>query len=443
MSENAIVVKNLTKVYHLYDSNADRLKEILRIGKGSRHQDFHALKDVSFEVKKGETFGIIGTNGAGKSTLLKLITGVAAKTSGTIEVNGKVSALLELGAGFNAEYTGLQNIYLNGTMMGYTRREMEEKVADIAEFADIGDFLYQPVKTYSSGMFARLAFAVAINVKPDILIVDEALSVGDVFFQNKCYRKFEELRSLGVTVLFVSHDIATVKQMCSRVLWIEKGVQQMVGDSVEVCNAYSNSILEKRAEEFEKCKEELQAADPGTDGNAYPINRFEVEDYPTISYTKESILCDDVKIISAFLTDAEGKRVTECEPYHKYSVNLIFSSAREISSCIAGFVLETVKGLWVINTNTAINGRETGFRVEKDGMYKVEFHFTMPSVMNGDYVLGVAVSEGTEDSYKVLTWLYHVLYVRINNAARNSAVIDVPTEIRIFEKQHGGKNEQI
>lgn len=428
--DNSIVVKNLVKIYNLYDSSSDRLKEVLHIGRKCRHQEFYALNEINFEVKKGETFGIIGTNGAGKSTLLKMITGVAAPTSGTIEINGKISALLELGAGFNLEYTGLENIYLNGVMMGYTREEMKDKVDSIAEFADIGDFLYQPVKTYSSGMFARLAFAVAINVKPDILIVDEALSVGDVFFQNKCYKKFEELRSQGITVLFVSHDISTVKQMCSRVLWIEKGIQQMVGESVEVCNAYSNSILEKRASEFE----ELQP-DTTISADSYQINKFELDNYPAISYTNESILSEAVKIVSVFLTDDKGELVTECEVNQKYTVNLIFTSQEDISSCIAGFVLETIKGLWVINTNSIINGKQTGFCVKKGSINRVEFCFTMPSIMNGDYVLGVAVSEGIEDAYKVLTWLYHVLYVRINNTARNSAVIDVPTEIKIYERE--------
>ena len=429
MSENSIIVKDLVKTYNLYDNAKDRLKEVLHIGKKVRHQEYHALNGINFEVKKGETFGIIGTNGAGKSTLLKMITNVATPTSGTIEVDGKISALLELGAGFNSEYTGLENIYLNGVMMGYTREEMEKRVDGIAEFADIGDFLFQPVKTYSSGMFARLAFAVAINVEPDILIVDEALSVGDVFFQNKCYRKFEELRSRGITVLFVSHDIATVKQMCSRVLWIEKGVQQMVGDSVEVCNAYSNSILEKRAKEFEKNAEEQKE-----DIDGYQVEKFEMDEYPAIAYTNESILGDDVEIVSAFITNQDGEIITECDVNREYTVNLIFKSHKDMTSCIAGFVLETVKGLWVINTNSIINGQQTGFKVQKDTLNRVEFRFVMPSIMNGDYVMGVAISEGTYESYKVLTWLYHVLYVRINNDAKNSAVIDVPTEIKVFEK---------
>lgn len=428
--ENSIVVKDLVKIYNLYNSPADRLKEVLHIG-GVRHQEYRALNGINFSVKKGETFGIIGTNGAGKSTLLKMITGVATPTSGQIEIDGKISALLELGAGFNSEYTGLENIYLNGVMMGYSREEMKEKVDTIAEFADIGEFLYQPVKTYSSGMFARLAFAVAINVKPDILIVDEALSVGDVFFQNKCYKKFEELRSLGITVLFVSHDIATVKQMCSRVLWIEKGVQKMVGDSVEVCNAYSNSILEKRAKAFE----ELNKQDALDNNNAYKVKKFELENYPAISYTNESILNEDVKIISTFITNEENEIVTECDVNKDYCVNMLFTSKRKLSSCIAGFVLETTKGLWIINTNSIINGKETGFEINGNSLNRVEFHFTMPSIMSGDYVLGVAVSEGTEETYKVLTWLYHVLYVRVNGKTRNSAVIDVPTDIKIFSRE--------
>lgn len=432
MSDVSIKVDNVTKIYNLYDSPADRLKEVLHIGRNVRHQEYYALNGISFEVEKGETFGIIGTNGAGKSTLLKIITGVASTTQGNIEINGKISALLELGAGFNSEYTGIENIYLNGVMMGFTREEMSGKVESIAEFADIGDFINQPVKTYSSGMFARLAFAVAINVKPDILIVDEALSVGDVFFQNKCYRKFEELRGEGITVLFVSHDISTVKQMCSRVLWIEKGVQQMVGDSVEVCNAYSNSILEKRAKEFENTKESLLARQQA---EAYQIQKFDLENYPAIGYTKESILSEKVKIISCFLLNEQGEMVNECEINHNYCVSLVFQSSVRIESCIAGFVLETIKGLWVINTNSIINGKQTGFKVNKNSMNRVDFTFTMPSIMNGDYVLGVAVSEGTEDSYKVLTWLYHVLYIRINNAAKNSAVIDVPTKIDIFEQE--------
>ena len=222
MCDLAIEIRHLVKIYKMYNKPTDRILEAFHLGNKERYKEFRALNDVSFEVKKGETVGIIGTNGAGKSTLLKIITGVLSSTLGEVTIKGKVSALLELGAGFNDEYTGIENIYLNGRMMGYTRKEMDERIGKIIEFADIGDFINHPVKTYSSGMFARLAFAVAINVEPDILIVDEALSVGDVFFQNKCFKKFDELRKRGVTILFVSHDIGSVRQMCSRVLWLEK-----------------------------------------------------------------------------------------------------------------------------------------------------------------------------------------------------------------------------
>ena len=235
-NDTMIKIKDLKKEYRLYDSPLDRVREVFSITGKKYSRAFRALDGITIDVKKGETVGIIGTNGAGKSTLLKIITGVLPPTAGEVQVNGKIAALLELGAGFNQEYTGLQNIYLNGRIMGFTRKQMDERVQAIIDFADIGEFLNQPVKTYSSGMFARLAFAVAINVEPDILIVDEALSVGDLFFQNKCFRKFEELKAKGVTILFVSHDIASVRQMCSRALWIDHGTQKKFGDCDLVCD---------------------------------------------------------------------------------------------------------------------------------------------------------------------------------------------------------------
>ncbi len=240
----AIRVKSLTKIYHLYDSPKDRLKEALNPFGKKYHHDFYALKDVSFEIKKGETVGIIGRNGAGKSTLLKIITGVLTPTSGEVHVNGKIASLLELGAGFNPEMTGLENIYLNGTIMGFTKEEMDKKVDDIIAFADIGDFIYQPAKMYSSGMYARLAFAVSINVEPDILIVDEALSVGDIKFQLKCVNKFNELQKKGVTILFVSHDIFLVRSFCNKAIWIADGQLKEEGDITEVTAHYNEYMYQ-------------------------------------------------------------------------------------------------------------------------------------------------------------------------------------------------------
>lgn len=240
MSDYAIKVTNLNKVYKLYDKPTLRFKEALSITKKQYHKDFVALNDISFEIKKGEMLGIIGKNGAGKSTVLKIITGVLTPTSGKVEINGKISALLELGAGFNPEYTGLENVYLNGTMIGFTREEMDNKIDDIISFADIGDFINQPVKTYSSGMFARLAFAVSINVEPDILIVDEALSVGDTRFQVKCIDKMRELQESGTTILFVTHAIEQIKRFCTRAIWIKNGEVVEDGEASQVVDLYDN-----------------------------------------------------------------------------------------------------------------------------------------------------------------------------------------------------------
>ncbi|WP_379157440.1 ABC transporter ATP-binding protein [Paenibacillus sp. sgz5001063] len=235
-----IEVKDVVKTYKLYKKPVDRLKESVFPTKKQYHEDFNALNGISFEINKGDALGILGRNGSGKSTLLKLITGVLSATSGTIRVNGRMSAILELGAGFNPEYTGRENIYLNGLMIGLNRNEIDKKMDGIIDFADIGAFIDQPVKIYSSGMFARLAFAVAINVDPDILIVDEALAVGDVRFQMKCIEKMKELKSNGTTILFVSHATEQVKRFCNRAVWLKDGGIEAIGESSEIVDLYED-----------------------------------------------------------------------------------------------------------------------------------------------------------------------------------------------------------
>ena len=234
----AIRVKDLTKKYKLYQKRSERLANAF--GKEKNIKEFYALKGVSFEISKGECVGIIGHNGAGKSTLLKLLTGVAFPTSGEIEINGRLASMLELGSGFNPELTGMENIYFNGSLNGLTKEEIDGKLKEILDFADIGNFIEQPVKNYSSGMFARLAFAVAINVDPDILIVDEILSVGDVGFQVKCMEKFNEFKKKGKTILYVSHGLGTVKKFCDRAIWLQKGEVVDDGNSVIVVERYYN-----------------------------------------------------------------------------------------------------------------------------------------------------------------------------------------------------------
>lgn len=235
----AIKVENLSKIYKLYNAPIDRMKEALHPFKKKYHKDFYALNAVSFEIKKGETVGVIGKNGAGKSTLLKIITGVLSPTIGKVTVNGRVSALLELGAGFNPEYTGLENIYFQGNLMGFSQDEMAARVDDILKFADIGDFIYQPVKNYSSGMFARLAFAVAINVEPEIFIVDEALSVGDMFFQEKCLMAIRQRTDSGLmTVLFVSHSLPSIRNFCDKAIWLMDGTVEQNGSAIKITQEY-------------------------------------------------------------------------------------------------------------------------------------------------------------------------------------------------------------
>ena len=230
-------------MYKLYDHRRDRVRDALGLTRKKLYHEHYALRDVSLSVNKGETVGIIGTNGSGKSTMLKIITGVLNPTAGNVEIDGRISALLELGAGFNMEFTGIENIYLNGTMIGFSKAEIDAKLQDILDFADIGDFVYQQVKTYSSGMFVRLAFAVAINIDPEILIVDEALSVGDVFFQNKCYHKFEEFKKAGKTILFVSHDLSSISKYCDRVVLLDRGRKIGEGAPKEIIDMYKKVLV--------------------------------------------------------------------------------------------------------------------------------------------------------------------------------------------------------
>ena len=252
--EIAIKVENLTKIYKLYDTPMDRLKESINPFGKKYHKDFYALNDVSFEIKKGETVGIIGKNGSGKSTLLKIITGVLTPTSGNVTVNGKVSALLELGAGFNPELTGLENVYFNGTLMGYPKEEIDTKLDEILSFADIGEFIYQPVKTYSSGMFVRLAFALAISIEPEILIVDEALAVGDLRFQKKCKQKMNEFREREITQVIVSHNMSDITTSCKRAVFLKSGINKFYGDAFEVVSTYLVQDYKVSAESMTEIK---------------------------------------------------------------------------------------------------------------------------------------------------------------------------------------------
>lgn len=425
MAEKLIEVKNLSKVYNLYDRPQDRFIEALWMGRKNLHKEKFALKDISFDVKKGESVGIIGTNGSGKSTLLKILTGVLHPTSGSASVKGKVSALLELGAGFNPEYTGIENIFLNGRMMKFSREEMEDKMDDILSFADIGEYVHQPVKTYSSGMFARLAFAVAINVDAEILIVDEALSVGDIFFQNKCFRKFDELKEKGVTILFVSHDIESIRKMTSRVLWIEQGSQMLYGDKVSVCNAYSKSLLLKN--------NKMASEEVGSE-NYYGTRKFELSRYPGILKNNENLLNDKVIIRACFFEDSAGNVEYDIISGQDYKLVVLFESREELKECIVGYVIQNKKGQSIINSNTMITGEHRNFYAGKDRMNRVEFCMTFPQLYSDEYIIDCAVANGKSVmDNEMKTWCYGALKIMVHNEEVCLAMTNVSAKVNIYE----------
>ena len=423
MDNIAIKVTGLSKIYHLYNNPKDRLWESLKLTKKKYYKEFAALNNINFNVKNGEVVGIIGTNGAGKSTLLKIITGVLTPSFGEVLVNGKVSALLELGAGFNQEYTGLENIYLNGRMMGYTRKEMEEKKDAIIEFADIGDFIYQPVKTYSSGMFARLAFAVAINVEPDILIVDEALSVGDIFFQNKCFKKFDELKQRGVTIIFVSHDVGSVRQMCNRVLWLEHGKQLAFGDANLICDMY----MDEKRKSAQYVSGHIQDYKLGE----IFISRIdEKREYPKISFVEDRFSNDQVQIRSVFFENINHEIVNTIYVDQNYTTHVIIECMEDITDLIIGFVLENNKGLPLYDINNFINQEET-VSGKKGDVLDIAYSYKLPRIMNGMYLVGSAVAQGTQAKHEMLTWLHGIMCIEVINQGYNSSYIEIPSKISV------------
>ena len=345
MSETAIRVADVTKIYKLYDNPKDRLKESLGLTRKKCYQEHYALNHINFEVKKGETVGIIGTNGSGKSTMLKLITGVLTPSSGEIQVDGRISALLELGAGFNMEYTGIENIYLNGTMIGFSRNEIDEKMQEILDFADIGEFVHQPVKSYSSGMFVRLAFAVAININPEILIVDEALSVGDVFFQAKCYRKFEEFKQQGKTILFVSHDLGSITKYCDRAILLNKGEKIFEGTPKETVDIYKKVLVNQ----FEPSELE-------TDEDANDITKFSKDkDWKkSIQVNPELIEYGEksAEIIDYALLDENGLITNTFMKGTGFSVRMKIQAHKEVKEPIFAFTIKNLQGIELTGTNT-------------------------------------------------------------------------------------------
>ncbi len=418
MSDNAIEVKNISKMYKLYDKKSDRFKEALGLTKKKCYHEHYALNDVSFEVKKGETVGIIGTNGSGKSTILKIITGVLQPTGGELVVDGRISALLELGAGFNMEYTGIENIYLNGTMMGFDKSEIDKRMDDILQFADIGDFVYQPVKTYSSGMFVRLAFAVAINIDPEILIVDEALSVGDVFFQVKCYHKFEEFKKLGKTILFVSHDLGSISKYCDRVILLNKGKKISEGLPKQIVDEYKQ-ILVNEEQELDIVKEDTIEVKKDTGWMQDLVVNPERLDYGE----------KKAEIVDFAIVDDKGRITSNIEKGTVFEVRFRVRFHQKIEEPIFAFTIKDLQGTEVTGTNTMYENVSTG-TVHAGEERIISFRQRM-NLQGRNYVLALGCVGFNNSRFVVYHRLYDICNINVISDKNTVGFYDMESIVKI------------
>ena len=421
MSDIAIKVENVTKMYKLYNKPSDRFKESMGLTKKKCYQEHYALNDVDFEVQTGETVGIIGTNGSGKSTILKIITGVLNPTSGNVEVNGRISALLELGAGFNMEYTGIENIYLNGTMIGFTREEIDAKMEQILTFADIGDFVYQPVKTYSSGMFVRLAFAVAINIDPEILIVDEALSVGDVFFQAKCYHKFEEFKKQGKTILFVSHDLSSVSKYCDRAILLNKGKKISEGKPKEIIDLYKKILVNQYDEDEPESEDTVQETVQEETG----LWKDKMENNPAkLEYGNGY-----ADIIDFAITDDKGMITNTVYKGNVFKIKMKVHFNRDIQDPIMAFTIKDLKGIELTGTNTMIEKVNFG-KVKKGTIKEVEFTQKM-YLQGGNYLLSLGCTGTINGEFTVYHRLYDVCSIGVIAIKNTVGWFDMNSKVEV------------
>lgn len=422
----AIQVKGLEKAYKLYDKPSDRLKEALGLSKKKKYKEHYALKGVDLTIYQGETVGIIGTNGSGKSTILKIITGVLNATKGSVEVKGRISALLELGAGFNMEYNGIENVYLNGTMMGFSKKEIDAKMDDILSFADIGDYVYQPCKTYSSGMFVRLAFAVAINIEPEILIVDEALSVGDVFFQAKCYHKFEEFKEMGKTIVFVSHDLSSISKYCDRVVLLNQGIKLGEGSPKEMIDAYKQVLVGQYTvpeesggllgdKEIEAAAAALTDKKTKEDGSVNP---------ELLEYGTRAAVIEEYKI-----TDDKGRSSGAILKGRECSIYMKVRFLQDIEAPIFAFTIKNIKGVEITGTNTMV---EKAFLESVKAGSIMEITFTqIIDLQGGEYLLSLGVTGFEKEEFQVYHRLYDVMNMTVISDKDTVGYYDMNSKVTV------------
>ena len=456
---SAIKVDNVTKVYKLYERPIDRLKETLRPGHKEYHRKFYALNNISFDVEEGQFVGIIGTNGSGKSTILKIITGVLTPTQGEVTVNGRVSALLELGAGFNMEYTGIENIYMNGTMMGYSRQEMDAKLPEILEFADIGDFVYQPCKTYSSGMFVRLAFALAINVDPEILIVDEALAVGDVFFQAKCYKKINEIRESGTTVILVTHDMGTIIKYCDKVVVLNRGKFVDEGDPGKMVDLYKKILAGQFSEEDlegigqkadfadQLLKEAEGTANAGVENSA-ENKKTKTSSKETLTSSVNSNIAGEVwmdklstnaqqlkygngaaDIIDVGIFDHKNELSNLLLKGRSWTLKIKVRFNEQVKDPIFAFTIKDSKGTEITGTNTMVEGCDTG--VAEAGDVVVATFEQKMDLQGKDYLLSLGCTGFVNGEFVVFDRLYDVANLTVISDKNTVGYFDMNSQVTV------------
>jgi homopolymeric O-antigen transport system ATP-binding protein len=405
VSDPAVQFSNVSKSYSIYAAPRDRLKELATFQTRRYHTEFWALQDVSFDVKRGETFCVVGENGSGKSTLLQICAGILPPTSGTAVAQGRVAALLELGSGFNPEFSGRDNVYLNGAILGLSTKDMDRRFPEIEAFAEIGDFINQPVKTYSSGMAVRLAFAVAIHVDPEILLVDEALAVGDVYFRQRCMRKVHELRQRGITILFVSHATGDVKALGDRAMWLEKGIVKALGKTDLVVAQYLAAMSEKdrvyQSREF-----------PLEEARKLPPPEEIVAEIPNIDHRFGD---GKAEIIGITVLNATGSRVPLLQPNSTIVVRISVRAKENLDRPIVGFMFRNHLGVDFAGTNTARERQDLPPMMAGD-VCTVDFYLDLPALYASSFSFSPAIANGSLEHYSMCDWIDNAVVLQMDQS---------------------------
>lgn len=438
-SDLAIRVESLSKAYHIYNKPHERFLQLINWRSRQYFTEFWALRDVSLEVAKGETVGIVGRNGSGKSTLLQIICGTLSQSSGNIESNGKIAALLELGSGFNPEFTGRENVLMYASILGLSDELIALRYEDIVGFADIGEFLDQPVKTYSSGMVVRLAFAVIVHVDADILIIDEALAVGDVFFVQKCMRFLNEFKKHG-TLLFVSHDSSAVVNFCDKAIWLEKGRVELSGSAKEVTEKYLETLYTDQnqsehalsygiEEAFAKAKEKAGAPSKMRDARSEFINLTQYRNDLELFDFKddgESFGSKRAEIIGAKLMDESLSKLSWAVGGEIVTLQIVCFARQQLYKPIVGFHLKNRLGQRLFGDNTYLSFKGHDFSVDAGESFTATFTFIMPRLERGDYAFDVALAEGVQENHEMLDWKYDALTLVSHSSSVTSGLVGIP-----------------